>query len=81
MSMKTLLFSLGCVFAWVVLLPTLVIGGGLALLAHAMLCELVAFVTGHTDASSDASAIREIARRMCGSYSGQVRANWRIQNR
>ncbi len=46
MSLKTILFSLGCVIAWFVLLPMLVIGGGIALFAYATFAELGAFLTG-----------------------------------
>jgi hypothetical protein len=77
MSSKTFLFSIGCLIAWFVLLPVLVIGGGMALLVHAVFGELIAVVTGNADLSGDASAAREIARRMCGSYGGRARANWR----
>lgn len=68
MSLKALLFSVGCIVSWFVLLPLLVVGGGIALLAHAMLGELAALITGHAEKSIDASAAREIARRMCGGY-------------
>jgi hypothetical protein len=77
MSLKALVFSIGCVIAWFVLLPILVIGGGMALLIHAIFGELMAFITGHADLSIDRSMAREIARRMCGGYGGRARANWR----
>jgi hypothetical protein len=77
MSLKALVFAIGCVIAWFVLLPLLVIGGGMTLLAHAIFGEFVTFVTGHADPSIDRSAAREIARRMCGSYAGRARASWR----
>jgi hypothetical protein len=72
MSLKTLLFSVGCVVAWFVLLPLLVIGGGLALFAHAVLGELAALLTGTADKSIDRSAAREMARRMCGGHGGRA---------
>jgi hypothetical protein len=66
MSLKTILFSLGCVLAWFVLLPPLVIGGGVALFAYATFAELAASLTGAPDNTLDTSAAREIAARMCG---------------
>jgi hypothetical protein len=71
--MKTILFSLGCLFAWFVLLPLLAIGGGAALLAYAICAELGAFLTGNTGKTVDTTVAREIARRMCGGHSVQPR--------
>jgi hypothetical protein len=65
MSLKAVMFYLGCAVAWFVLLPVLVIGGGLALLAYAIFAEIVATVTGRDKNSIDNPAAREIARRMC----------------
>jgi hypothetical protein len=65
MSPKTILFSLGCILAWFVLLPVLVIGGGFALLSYAIFAELGALVTGVPSKTLDTSVAREIARRMC----------------
>jgi hypothetical protein len=66
MSIKAVLFSFGCMLAWFVLLPSLVIGGGLALFAYAIFAELAALLTGTPSKSLDTSVAREIARRMCG---------------
>jgi hypothetical protein len=66
MSPKAILFTLGCVLAWFVLMPAVVIGGGLALLLYAILAELAAFITGKPSKTLDTAAAREIARRMCG---------------
>jgi hypothetical protein len=66
MSLKAILFSLGCVIAWFVLLPVMVIGGGIALFACAIFAELVALITGTPSKTLDTSVAREIARRMCG---------------
>ena len=66
MPIKALLFSFGCVLAWFVLLPSLVIGGGLALFAYAIFAELGALLTGTPSKPLDTSVAREIARRMCG---------------
>ncbi len=65
MSLKVVMFYLGCVVAWFVLLPVLVIGGGLALLGYAIFAEIAATVTGRDKNSIDSPAAREIARRMC----------------
>ncbi len=73
MSLKAISYSLGCVIAWFVLLPLLVIGGGLALFAYATFAELVALLTGRDGNSLDISAAREIAHRMCGGHSGRSR--------
>jgi len=77
MSLKTLLFSSGCIIAWFVLLPLLVIGGGIALLSHALVGELADFITGKADKGIDNPAAREIARRMCGGYRSRAFAGWR----
>jgi hypothetical protein len=68
MSLKAILFSLGCVIAWFVLLPMLVIGGGIALCAYATFAELGAFLTGTPARTPDTTAAREIAHKMCGGY-------------
>ena len=66
MSLKAVLFSLGCVVAWFVLLPALVIGGGIALFSYAIFAELGASLTGSPAATLDTTVAREIARTMCG---------------
>jgi hypothetical protein len=68
MSLKAILFSLGCVIAWFVLLPMLVIGGGIALFAYATFAELGSFLTGTPARTLDTVAAREIAHKMCGGY-------------
>lgn len=73
MSLKAILFSLGCALAWFVLLPLLVIGGGVALFAYAVFAELGAFLTGKPSNTLDTSVARDIARRMCGGYGVQAR--------
>jgi hypothetical protein len=69
MSLKTIIFSLACVISWFVLLPMLVIGGGIALFAYATFAELGAFLTGSPARTLDTAAAREIAHKMCGGYS------------
>jgi len=68
MSVKAIFFALGCILAWFVLLPLLVIGGGIALFVYAIFAELGALLTGSPYQSLDPSAAREIARRMCAGY-------------
>jgi hypothetical protein len=81
MSLKTILFSLGCVLAWFVLLPVLLIGGGIALFAYAGFAELGAFLTGSPCKTLDSSVAREIARRMCGAYGVPARNGQRRPSR
>jgi hypothetical protein len=66
MSAKTILSTLGCVLAWFVLLPVLVIGGGLALFVYAVLAELAAIISRKPSTALDTAVAREIARRLCG---------------
>jgi hypothetical protein len=73
MSLRAILFSLGCLLAWFILLPLLVIGGGVALFAYAIFAELGAFLMGDAGKAVDTSAAREIARRMCSGYGVQPR--------
>ena len=67
MFLKAILFSLGCLIAWFVLLPVLVIGGGIALFAYATFAELGALLTGSPARTLDTTVARDIARTMCGS--------------
>ena len=77
MSLKTILFSLGCVIAWFVLLPTLMIGGGIALFAYATFAELGAFLTGSPARTLDTTVARELARKMCDGYGVKARGTRR----
>jgi hypothetical protein len=73
MFLKAILLALGCLLAWLVLLPLLVIGGGAALFAYAIFAEFGAMFLGNTGTTVDPAAAREIARRMCGGYGVQAR--------
>jgi hypothetical protein len=73
MLLKTILLALWCLFAWFVLLPLLVIGGGVALFAVAIFAEVEALFLGNTGNTVDTATAREIARRMCGGYAAQAR--------
>ncbi|MGB6307761.1 MAG: hypothetical protein WBF89_08195 [Steroidobacteraceae bacterium] len=68
MSLKAIPFTIACVIAWFILLPLLVIGGGIALFAYATFAELGAVLTGSPARTLDTAAAREIARRMCGGH-------------
>jgi hypothetical protein len=81
MSLRAILFSLGCAIAWFVLLPVLVIGGGIALFAYAIFAELLALIPGTQSKTLETSAAREIVRRMCGGYGVQARSIRRPSSR
>ena len=65
MSVKALIFSLGCVVAWFVLMPIIVVGGGLALLSVALLGEMGISLTGSREKALDPTAARATAHRVC----------------
>jgi hypothetical protein len=71
MSLKAVFLSLGCLIAWFVLLPMVLVGGGIALFAYAVFAELGAFLAGIPNKTLDTSAAREMARRICHGYSVQ----------
>lgn len=68
MSAKAVFFSFGCLIAWFVLLPVLVIGGGLALFSYAVFAELGAFLAGIPSTTLDTTTARQMARRICPGY-------------
>jgi hypothetical protein len=78
MSLKAILFTIGCLVAWFILLPMLLIVGGTALFAHAIFAELGEFLVGSPSKALDKSAASEIARRMCSGYGVQVRSTRRF---
>jgi hypothetical protein len=57
--------TLGCLIAWLVVLPVLAIGGGLALFLYATLAEITCQLTGTSPRAVDPAAIRLTARRIC----------------
>lgn len=73
MSFKSVIFFVGCGIAWLVFLPMLVVGGGVALLIYALGAEIVELVTGQRR-QPEASAVRELARRLCVGYESDSRA-------
>jgi hypothetical protein len=78
MSLKAILFTLGCLIAWFVLLPLLLIVGGTAVFAYAIFAEFGAFLIGDPRKTLDTSAAREIASRTCGGYGVQMRSTRRF---
>jgi hypothetical protein len=74
MNPRSVFLSLGFLMAWFLLLPLLVVGGGIALLAYALIAELTAVLTGNPGKSLDSSAAREIAGRMCSGYAARLRS-------
>jgi hypothetical protein len=66
MFLKAVLFPLSCIIAWFLLLPMLVVGGGIALFAYAAFAELGALLTNSPARTLDTTVAREIARKMCG---------------
>jgi len=76
LSLKTILFTIGCLVAWFILLPMLLIVGGTALFAYAIFAELGEFLLGNPSTTLDKSAASEIARRMCRGV--QVRSTRRF---
>jgi len=65
MLVRAIFISLGCLIAWLVVLPTVAILGGAALLLYATLAEITGLLTGSEPRTLDASAIRLTARRIC----------------
>jgi hypothetical protein len=65
MSFKDVVFYIGCVASWVILLPALVVGGAIALVAYALFTELSEILLGSSESSLDTPTAREIARRVC----------------
>lgn len=65
MSVKQLMFFLGCAIAWFVLLPLCIVGGLLALISCAIVSEVGELVVGDAEKSIDQATARELARRVC----------------
>ncbi len=64
MSLKLLLSSLGCLMAWVVLLPIGLIGSAVALIAYALLADLFGRLTGAGHPDIDPSTARRLAMQL-----------------
>ena len=65
MTIRSVLFYLGCAAAWLVLLPVLAAAGSVALLSYAVFSEFSEVLFGRPAPSLDNSKAREMARRMC----------------
>ncbi|MDB6083314.1 MAG: hypothetical protein JWN43_1195 [Gammaproteobacteria bacterium] len=65
MLFKYVVFWLGCAAAWLIVLPVLVVSGGITLLAYAVFSEVAALFTGRSSKSLDDTTAREMARRVC----------------
>jgi len=65
MSFKDVVFYLVCATTWFIVLPLLVLAGGIALVSYAVFSELREFILGRTAKALDNAAAREVARRMC----------------
>ncbi len=65
MSFKDAVFYLVCAATWFIVLPLLVLAGGIALVSYAVFSELREFILGRTAKALDNAAAREVARRMC----------------
>jgi hypothetical protein len=65
MLVRAIIISLGCLIAWLVVLPAIAILGGAALFLYATLAEITGLLTGSQPRPLDASAIRLTARRIC----------------
>jgi hypothetical protein len=68
MLLRSVFGTLGCLIAWLVVLPALAVLGGAALFLYATLAEITSLITGKAPRAIDPSAIRSTARRICGSY-------------
>ena len=64
MSLKLFVSSLGCVIAWMVLLPIGLIGGGLALITYAVFAEMSARLIGTERNRIDPSTAHRMALQM-----------------
>jgi hypothetical protein len=68
MPLKGIFLTVGFLISWFVLLPVLVIGGGMALLAGATLAEVGSSLIGGSSQGSKGQNVRDIARRMVAGY-------------
>ena len=65
MSFKDVVFYLVCAATWFIVLPLLVLAGGIALVSYAVFSELRENILGRTAKALDNAAARETARRLC----------------
>jgi uncharacterized membrane protein len=62
---KNIVFFLGCILAWFIVLPILTIFGLIALVGYATVSQLANAARGRAAKTPDASTAREIARQVC----------------
>jgi hypothetical protein len=67
MTVKDLIFVVGCTLASVVMLP-LLFAGGVALFGYALLEEVNDLLVGRDGSSPDSSSAREIAALICSRF-------------
>jgi hypothetical protein len=67
MTVKGIVFAIGCALTWLVLLP-LLFGGVIALFGYAVLEELTELLIGRDGTSPDNSTAREIAALICSRF-------------
>jgi hypothetical protein len=65
MLVRAIYICLGCLIAWLIVLPAMAIVGGAALFLYATLAEVTGVITGTEPRAIDPSAIRIRARRVC----------------
>lgn len=71
MSVKTLVFTLGYLLAWLVLMPIVAIGGGISLFLYALGAELTQLLTGRKELHPDPIAARAMAAKICMPYAAR----------
>ena len=67
MTVKGIVFAMGCALTWVAVLP-LLFGGVIALFGYAVLEELTDLLIGRDGSSPDNSTAREIATLICSRF-------------
>jgi hypothetical protein len=67
MTVKGLLFLMGCILTWLVVLP-LLFAGGVALFGYAVLAEVNELLIGRDGSSPDNPSAREIAALICSRF-------------
>jgi hypothetical protein len=68
MALNRFVFSLGYLLAWLVLMPIVTVGGGIALFSYAVVAEITQFLTGSPDKEPDATTARALAAKICMPY-------------
>jgi hypothetical protein len=72
MLIRAIYICLGCLIAWLVVLPALAILGGAVLFLYATLAEITGLLTGTQPRPIDRTLIRMRARRVCtGNFARQ----------